>query len=119
MNGPYVPDAGPYSPPPYSPSSRHSHDEAVVYENVSPRSPAPQVAEGYANGHRRVYTQSEVSVDRQRRDAIAQLSPVERSHRLRVIRMTPHLQLMAGPLLRYDTVDTYGVWHGFCLVVSK
>lgn len=32
--------------------------------------------------------------------------------------MKPHLQLMVGPLLRYDTIDE-GVWNGFALVVSK
>jgi hypothetical protein len=32
--------------------------------------------------------------------------------------MNPHLQFMAGPLLRYDTVDEYGVWNGAALIVS-
>lgn len=31
--------------------------------------------------------------------------------------MNPYLQLMVGPLLRYDTVDEFGVWHGACLIV--
>ena len=46
-------------------------------------------------------------------------SAVERSHALRIARMEPHLQLMVGPLLRYDTVDEDGVWHGFALVVCE
>lgn len=33
--------------------------------------------------------------------------------------MDPYLQLMCGPLLRYDTIDEHGVWHGAVLVVSK
>lgn len=32
--------------------------------------------------------------------------------------MDPLLQLMAGPLLRYDTVDADGVWHGAAMIVS-
>lgn len=46
-------------------------------------------------------------------------SAVERSQALRIARMDPHLQLMVGPLLRYDTVDEGGVWHGFALVVCE
>lgn len=33
--------------------------------------------------------------------------------------MNPVLQYMVGPLLKYDTVDEKGVWHGACLIVSK
>lgn len=33
--------------------------------------------------------------------------------------MNPVLQFMVGPLLKYDTVDDKGVWHGACLIVSK
>ena len=46
------------------------------------------------------------------------MTAVERSHNLRVARMHPLLQFMAGPLLRYDTVDADGVWHGAALIVS-
>jgi hypothetical protein len=48
----------------------------------------------------------------------SKLSAVERSNALRIARMNPHLQFMAGPLLRYDTVDENGVWNGAVLVVS-
>ncbi|QRW27563.1 adenylyl cyclase-associated protein 1 [Rhizoctonia solani] len=41
------------------------------------------------------------------------LSAVERSNALGgPPRMDPHLQMMCGPLLRYDTVDDHGIWHG-------
>ena len=50
---------------------------------------------------------------------LAHLSAVARSQNLRVARMNPHLQFMAGPLLRYDTVDQNGVWHGAAMVVSE
>lgn len=50
---------------------------------------------------------------------LSQKSAVERSHFLRIARMEPALQLMVGPLLRYDTVDNRGVWNGFALVVSE
>lgn len=32
--------------------------------------------------------------------------------------MSPYLQFMVGPLLRYDTVDENGLWHGAVLIVS-
>ena len=32
--------------------------------------------------------------------------------------MDPYLQFMCGPLLRYDSVDSDGVWHGAALIVS-
>lgn len=48
-----------------------------------------------------------------------QMSAIERSQAFRVARMNPNLQFMVGPLLRYDTVDELGVWHGFALVVSE
>jgi hypothetical protein len=52
---------------------------------------------------------------------LAQLSPVERSKALnfRKTVMQPYLQFMCGPLLRYDTVDEHGVWHGAALIVSE
>ena len=52
---------------------------------------------------------------------LSQLRPVERSERLNVKRkiMEPYLQFICGPLLRYDTIDEDGVWHGAALIVSK
>ena len=50
---------------------------------------------------------------------LARMSAVERSRNLKVKHMEPYLQVMAGPLLRYDTVDKQGVWRGAALVVSK
>ncbi|KAF9036679.1 hypothetical protein BJ165DRAFT_1394689 [Panaeolus papilionaceus] len=32
--------------------------------------------------------------------------------------MDPHLQFMCGPLLKYDTIDEHGVWHGAALIVT-
>ncbi len=49
---------------------------------------------------------------------LAGMTAVERSRNLRVARMDPILQFMCGPLLRYDTVDADGVWHGAALIVS-
>ncbi|KAF8710206.1 hypothetical protein RHS03_01884, partial [Rhizoctonia solani] len=47
------------------------------------------------------------------------LSAVERSNALGgPPRMDPHLQMMCGPLLRYDTVDDHGIWHGAAMVVT-
>lgn len=52
---------------------------------------------------------------------LSQLSPVERSQilKLRKSFMEPHLQFICGPLLRYDTVDELGKWHGAALIVSE
>jgi hypothetical protein len=52
---------------------------------------------------------------------LAHLGPVERSQNLNLRKraMQPYLQFMCGPLLRYDTIDEYGVWHGAALIVSK
>ena len=49
----------------------------------------------------------------------ANMTAVERSKHLRVARMTPFLQFMAGPLLRYDTVDAMGTWRGAAMIVSE
>ncbi|KAH9923948.1 uncharacterized protein BXZ73DRAFT_50764 [Epithele typhae] len=50
--------------------------------------------------------------------SFASMSAVERSKHLRVARMSPFLQYMAGPLLRYDTTDHTGVWRGAALIVT-
>ncbi|TFK55220.1 hypothetical protein OE88DRAFT_1780304 [Heliocybe sulcata] len=49
---------------------------------------------------------------------LAGMSPIERSKLLKAARMEPHLQFMVGPLLRYDTVDEQGIWHGAALIVT-
>ena len=52
---------------------------------------------------------------------LSQLGPVERSQALNLRKraMHPYLQYMCGPLLRYDTIDEYGIWHGAALIVSE
>ncbi|KAJ3761059.1 hypothetical protein EV360DRAFT_93213 [Lentinula raphanica] len=50
---------------------------------------------------------------------LSRLSAVERSRTLRVARMDPHLMFMVGPLLRYDTTDEHGIWHGAVLIVTS
>ncbi|KAF9533418.1 hypothetical protein CPB83DRAFT_845226 [Crepidotus variabilis] len=47
------------------------------------------------------------------------MTAVERSQVLRIARMEPHLQFMCGPLLKYDTTDEHGVWHGAALIVTS
>ena len=48
------------------------------------------------------------------------LSAAERSQALKHSKrfMDPYLQFTCGPLLRYDNVDSGGVWHGAALIVS-
>lgn len=50
---------------------------------------------------------------------LAQLSPSERSRLQRIPQMNPYLQFMVGPLLRYDTIDKDGIWHGAALIVTS
>ncbi|KAF8803514.1 hypothetical protein BYT27DRAFT_7225881 [Phlegmacium glaucopus] len=49
---------------------------------------------------------------------LTHMTAVERSEALRVPRMEPHLQFMCGPLLKYDTVDEHGIWHGAAMIVT-
>ncbi|KAF7967662.1 hypothetical protein HWV62_17336 [Athelia sp. TMB] len=82
--------------------------------------PPPPPAKEYTNGHAYKGAPSQISTrTSQSTSRLAHLSPVERSHIFRVPQMQPHLQLMVGPLLRYDTVDAGGMWNGFALVVSQ
>lgn len=52
---------------------------------------------------------------------LTRLGPVERSQTLNLRKrvMQPYLQFMCGPLLRYDTIDEHGMWHGAVMIVSK
>lgn len=52
------------------------------------------------------------------REGLARLPPAERAKRQRTAHMNPSLHLMVGPLLRYDTIDQNGVWHGAALIVT-
>jgi len=50
--------------------------------------------------------------------SISSMTALERSRNLRIAKTKPHLQLMVGPLLRYDTIEN-GVWKGAALIVSE
>ncbi|KIY71124.1 hypothetical protein CYLTODRAFT_419127 [Cylindrobasidium torrendii FP15055 ss-10] len=50
---------------------------------------------------------------------VARLDAVERTRIQRIARMDPYLQFMVGPLLRYDTVDEQGIWHGAAMIVTS
>lgn len=49
---------------------------------------------------------------------LAEMPPAERAMAQRIPQMSPLLQFMVGPLLRYDTIDMNGVWHGAALIVT-
>ncbi|KAI6117739.1 hypothetical protein EDD16DRAFT_1885290 [Pisolithus croceorrhizus] len=49
---------------------------------------------------------------------LAEMPPAERAKAQRIPQMSPLLQFMVGPLLRYDTIDMNGVWHGAALIVT-
>lgn len=51
-------------------------------------------------------------------NSISSMNAIERSRQLRIAKTTPYLQMMVGPLLRYDTIED-GVWRGAVLIVSK
>ncbi|TFK42983.1 hypothetical protein BDQ12DRAFT_677131 [Crucibulum laeve] len=98
-------------------------DESFIggFHNMPPPSPGPPALPPkdfpYPRHHNGSYfapqTQSTVTITQ-----LAGMSAVERSQTLRVARMEPHLQFMCGPLLKYDTVDEQGIWHGAVLVVT-
>ncbi|KAI6036071.1 hypothetical protein BKA83DRAFT_104189 [Pisolithus microcarpus] len=48
---------------------------------------------------------------------LAEMPPAERAMAQRIPQMSPLLQFMVGPLLRYDTIDMNGVWHGAALIL--
>ncbi|EIW84986.1 hypothetical protein CONPUDRAFT_162294 [Coniophora puteana RWD-64-598 SS2] len=50
---------------------------------------------------------------------LSTLSAVQRSKAQCIRQMHPRLQFMAGPLLRYDTVDANYVWHGAAMIVTS
>lgn len=59
-----------------------------------------------------------MSIARTSSTYLAQLPAAERSRIQNAPRTDPYLQFMVGPLLRYDTVDENGLWHGAALIVS-
>ena len=93
------------------PAGPDSNGHASVNSNISPSTEFPG-STGYPFV-RRPSSMDEIS--------LSQLSPPERSKALnfRKTVMQPYLQFMCGPLLRYDTVDEHGVWHGAALIVSE
>lgn len=71
-----------------------------------------------ANGNAPPMDNRSYNGSRSTMDSSRHMSAVERSNQLRMARMQPHLQMMCGPLLRYDTVTENGVWRGAALIVS-
>lgn len=102
------------SPSPRPTSCPDSHGDASINSNiqVAPTLEFPG-STGYPFVRRPSPSMDEIP--------LSQLSPLERSKALnfRKTLMQPYLQFMCGPLLRYDTVDERGVWHGAALIVSE
>lgn len=122
-------------PPPSLPengsgSAGGSSKAGVRAPSPSP-SPAPSASLQNGNGHPVVrespLSRPDVVADVQGirpsfdQNPLSRLGPVERSRtlKLRKMMMDPSLQFVCGPLLRYDTVDEHGVWHGAALIVSE
>lgn len=78
--------------------------------------PLPPRPSGTKPSH--VRSETSTSIVRTESAYLAQLPPAERSRKQRAPRTDPYLQFMVGPLLRYDTVDKNGLWHGAVMIVS-
>lgn len=92
-----------------------------------PGAAAPQVPMGGQAGigtGPTVDHDGQLSVDTAVRPRISLSSPTTAAERARLqkhhapAQMNPHLQVMCGPLLRYDTVDPNGTYRGACMIVS-
>ncbi len=97
------------------PTQPDNSEDASVGPNFTPppRFPSPHLRQtGYP-----FVRQSDPLMDD---TPLSQLSATERHQALnrRKRLMDPYLQFLCGPLLRYDDVDSNGVWHGAALIVS-
>lgn len=106
-------------PPPHLPPRPFEQQSQYRPDGVPPHGHDGFIYGGNAINGRISGRQDSRRSDVSSSSSLTQLSAVERSHILRSIRMNPVLQYMVGPLLKYDTVDEKGVWHGACLIVSK
>ena len=103
-------------PVPRHPSPRPTHldsnGDASVNSNITP-SPGFPGSNGIPFVRQPSSSMDEIP--------LSQRSPLERSKALnfRKTVMQPYLQFMCGPLLRYDTIDEHGIWHGAALIVSE
>jgi hypothetical protein len=115
---------------PGQPSSHltQPNGNGIADTQSSVRAPPPVLSAPLQNGHPVAYQPPPSRPDIIQgmrpsfdQNPLSQLSPVERSRtlKLRKVMMNPRLQFMCGPLLRYDTVDEHGVWHGAALIVSE
>ena len=102
--------------------ARMLDDQVVPPPTPPPKDYMQRIAQTLQNGRRRQPSQISVppisTLASTSSSRLTNMTAVERSQAYRVARMEPNLQLMVGPLLRYDTIDQ-GVWNGFALVVSK
>ncbi|KAG6919956.1 hypothetical protein DXG01_013305 [Tephrocybe rancida] len=102
-----------YTHPGYQPGYHQIQTQLPPYHAPQPSFPGPSTAYQHDQEHRYPPTQSTITPAQ-----LTQLSAVQRSQTLRIARMSPHLQFMVGPLLRYDTVDEFGIWHGAAMIVT-
>ena len=108
---PYNFDQGPSTS--YQPSYHSSSDTASAHASVQyPQGLRPQWSQ---SSHDEPVVPEPYMYATQK---LTTMNPVERTQHLRAGTMNPMLQLMCGPLLRYDTVEN-GVWYGAAMVVSE
>ena len=100
-------------PGPTYPDGTSSGGDASVNVPPPPRFPSPQFRQ---TGYPFVHPPGPFMDD----TPGSQLSAAERSQAFKRRKrfMDPYLQFTCGPLLRYDNVDSHGVWHGAALIVS-
>ncbi|KAG9318865.1 adenylate cyclase associated N terminal-domain-containing protein [Chiua virens] len=107
---------GPPFPLPQGPSFSQPAPPTPPPKEFSSSPPQYQQPSASQPSHVRPSTSTSIS----RTDAayLLSLPAADRSRLQRIPRMEPHLQLMVGPLLRYDTVDENGLWNGAVLIVT-
>ncbi|KAG6845184.1 hypothetical protein H0H87_012741 [Tephrocybe sp. NHM501043] len=104
-----------YIQPPYQPGYHQLQTQQTPYYAPPPHSGLPGQQPPYQYGQTYHYPPPQSTITPSQ---LTRLSAVERSNTLRVACMNPHLQFMVGPLLRYDTVDESGIWHGAVMIVT-
>lgn len=105
-----------YATPRRGPDGKFRAVEQLADEH---QKPSPYPADFHPRGSAPPTPPSHAQVLRTSNEA-KMLTPVERTNASVGQRlMSPHLQLVCGPLLKYDTIDKDGIYHGACLIVSK
>lgn len=117
INGPAIRQHPPGHPgAPSAPFPSVNHGQHGQHGHLHPHAHSPPSQGGY---HAPANHPAPWMPDgRQHRERAKTLSAVERSNSyIPMAKMEPHLQVLCGPLLRYDTIEN-GVWYGAVMIVT-